>query len=100
MVCFAHFICCLRGSLAQASTELAAFLSKVSADSLTVVSVNPFPVHIRALFALITHAVRKLLGKTPPSGNSGLQRMCPFCGLITSRHKTSCMECGRMLRAA
>jgi len=27
------------------------------------------------------------------------QRMCPFCGLITSRAKTSCLECGKMLNA-
>jgi hypothetical protein len=29
-----------------------------------------------------------------------LQRMCPFCGLITLRHKTSCLECGRSLKPA
>jgi hypothetical protein len=28
------------------------------------------------------------------------QRMCPFCGLITPRHRTSCMECGKSLRPA
>jgi hypothetical protein len=27
------------------------------------------------------------------------QRMCPFCGLITSRLKTSCLECGKSLIA-
>jgi len=25
------------------------------------------------------------------------QRMCPFCGLITSRRKTFCLECGKSL---
>jgi hypothetical protein len=30
----------------------------------------------------------------------GPQRMCPFCGLITSRHKTCCLECGRSLKTA
>ena len=25
------------------------------------------------------------------------QRMCPFCGLITSRYKTCCLECGKVL---
>jgi hypothetical protein len=27
-------------------------------------------------------------------------RMCPFCGLITSRVKTCCLECGKSLKAA
>jgi hypothetical protein len=26
-----------------------------------------------------------------------LQRMCPFCGLITPRHKAFCLECGKSL---
>jgi hypothetical protein len=28
------------------------------------------------------------------------QRMCPYCGLITSRHKRCCLECGRALNPA
>jgi len=28
------------------------------------------------------------------------QRMCPFCGLITPRHKTFCLECGKSLKPA
>jgi hypothetical protein len=28
------------------------------------------------------------------------QRMCPFCGLITSCHKTCCLECGKSLKPA
>ena len=28
------------------------------------------------------------------------QRMCPFCGLITSRYKTCCLECGKSLNPA
>jgi len=27
-------------------------------------------------------------------------RMCPFCGLITSRHKTCCLECGKSFNPA
>src|SRR5579864_6635908 len=30
----------------------------------------------------------------------GAQRMCPFCGLITSRRKTCCLECGKTLEPA
>jgi predicted amidophosphoribosyltransferase len=28
---------------------------------------------------------------------SGAQRMCPSCGLITSRLKARCLECGKPL---
>jgi hypothetical protein len=28
------------------------------------------------------------------------QRMCPFCGLITPRHKKWCLECGKSLKPA
>ena len=28
------------------------------------------------------------------------QRMCPFCGLITSRRKACCLECGKLLKPA
>jgi len=27
-------------------------------------------------------------------GDFQSQRICPFCGLITPRHKSSCVECG------
>jgi hypothetical protein len=30
----------------------------------------------------------------------GSQRMCPACGLITSRLKACCLECGKLLPAA
>ena len=30
----------------------------------------------------------------------GSQRMCPFCGLITARRKTCCLECGKSLKPA
>jgi hypothetical protein len=33
----------------------------------------------------------------PEIAGSGSQRMCPFCGLITSRFKSSCLECGKSL---
>lgn len=37
---------------------------------------------------------------TPQNKEIPSQRMCPFCGLITSRSKTCCMECGKALNAA
>jgi len=35
----------------------------------------------------------------PHSQDHGSQRMCPFCGLITSRSKRFCLECGKPLGA-
>jgi hypothetical protein len=41
----------------------------------------------------------KIRGLNPQVAGYGLQRMCPFCGLITSRLKTHCLECGKCLIA-
>jgi len=50
-----------------------------------------------ALFAfLLLYRMRKL---KPQTAEVGLQRMCPSCGLITSRLKERCLECGKSLTA-
>ena len=50
-----------------------------------------------AVFAiLLLYKIRK---PKPRVTGYGSQRMCPFCGLITSRLKADCLECGRSLTA-
>ncbi len=50
-----------------------------------------------ALFAiLLLYRMRKL---KPQIAGLGSQRMCPSCGLITSRLKACCLECGKSLTA-
>jgi hypothetical protein len=49
-------------------------------------------------------SVGEFLGKLlamlrPRTQEVRLQRMCPFCGLITPRAKRSCLECGKSLSA-
>jgi hypothetical protein len=44
---------------------------------------------------LLLYRMRKL---TPRIGGYGSQMMCPSCGLITSRSKACCLECGKSLR--
>ena len=47
------------------------------------------------LFAiLLLYKVHKL---KPPIAGYGSQRMCPSCGLMTSRFKACCLECGKSL---
>ena len=49
------------------------------------------------LFAiLLLYKMRKL---KPQVAGFGSQRMCPSCGLITSRLKACCLECGKPLTA-
>ena len=49
-----------------------------------------------ALFAiLVLYRIRKL----PQIAGYGSQRLCPSCGLITSRLKARCLECGKSLTA-
>jgi hypothetical protein len=43
---------------------------------------------------LLLHRMRKL---KPRIAGYGSQRMCPSCGLITSRSKPCCLECGKSL---
>jgi hypothetical protein len=51
--------------------------------------------------ASITASVSKLFASiTPIAPGFASQRMCPFCGLITSRSKNSCLECGKSLAPA
>jgi hypothetical protein len=64
-------------------------------------SLRPLRNRIRRRLAYIIGLFGKLPATLrPPTPEVRLQRMCPFCGLITLRHKTSCLECGRSLRPA
>jgi predicted amidophosphoribosyltransferase len=47
-----------------------------------------------ALFAILLLYRRR---KLPQIAGYGSQRMCPSCGLITSRLKACCLECGKPL---
>jgi hypothetical protein len=47
-----------------------------------------------ALFAILLLYRRR---KLPQIAGYGSQRMCPSCGLITSRLKACCLECGKSL---
>jgi hypothetical protein len=49
-----------------------------------------------ALFAILLLRRSRDL-KPPIAAGYGTQRMCPSCGLITSRLKARCMECGEYL---
>ena len=46
---------------------------------------------------LLLYRARRL--KAQSAGGFGSQRMCPACGLITSRLKTCCLEGGKLLPA-
>jgi ABC-type uncharacterized transport system permease subunit len=41
----------------------------------------------------------RMRGLKPRIAGGGSQRMCPSCGLITSRLKACCLECGNSLTA-
>jgi hypothetical protein len=63
--------------------------------------VHPFCTGVRTF---ITRSLRNLtasmrLKVKRPNARFRSQRMCPFCGLITSRSKAFCLECGKPLPA-
>ena len=49
---------------------------------------------IALLVILLLYKMRKLKSQVAVYGS---QRMCPSCGLITSRLKAYCLECGQSL---
>ena len=56
---------------------------------------------LRRKLAFIADSLMTLLTELKPKGRDfRSQRMCPFCGLITSRYKTCCLECGKSLKTA
>jgi hypothetical protein len=60
-----------------------------------------FRSRVRRRLAFITDLLRDLPGTLVPRVREiRSQRMCPFCGLITSRHKVACLECGKMFEPA
>ena len=54
----------------------------------------------RRLVAFATSISKLFATLTPPVRGYASQRMCPFCGLITPRSKSSCLECGKSLAPA
>lgn len=66
---------------------------------MTIVS-HTFLARVRSLRAFIAASMRKMLGIETHDGDFASQRMCPFCGLITPRYETCCLECGKALKPA
>ena len=61
---------------------------------------HPILAGIRSLRAFVIASLRKFLKMEPHDDDFACQRMCPFCGLITPRRETRCLECGEVLRPA
>ncbi len=64
---------------------------------------RPFCARLRALPNVVTRSLRNLktsarfIRLKPQIAGFESQRMCPSCGLITSRWKEFCLECGKSL---
>jgi len=61
---------------------------------------HPLLSRVRSLRAFVAASLRSFLKMEPHDGDFTSQRMCPFCGLVTPRHETCCLECGRAFKAA
>ena len=60
---------------------------------------HPLRSRFRRRLAFMTDMFWKLLAIfRPPAREVRSTRMCPFCGLITSRAKRCCLECGKALQ--
>jgi hypothetical protein len=61
---------------------------------------HPLIVRIRSLRAFIAASLSKMLRMEAQDGDFASQRVYPFCGLITPRYETCCLECGKALKPA
>jgi hypothetical protein len=61
---------------------------------------HPVVAGIRSQCALLAASLRNLLKVERHDGDFASQRICPFCSLITPRHESSCLECGKAFRTA
>jgi len=57
-------------------------------------------VGVRSSRAFLGAELRKVLGLDRHDGDFASQRVCPFCGLITPKYETYCLECGKVFRRA
>jgi predicted amidophosphoribosyltransferase len=55
--------------------------------------------HVGLLIALLAILLLRPRRVKPETAAYGSQRMCPACGLITSRLEACCLECGKSLTA-
>jgi hypothetical protein len=61
---------------------------------------SPISISIGLLIALVGVLMfYSMRTRQPQVAGYGSQRMCPSCGLITSRLKACCLECGKSLTA-
>jgi len=61
---------------------------------------NATSISFGLLIVLFTIVLLRRMRKLKPQiARYGTQRMCPSCGLITSRLKACCLECGKSLTA-
>jgi hypothetical protein len=82
-------------------TEQLAYSGRKSQGRWMEPLLRPFRNRARRQLAVIADWYGKLLAMlTPRAREVRSQRMCPFCGLITPRHVTFCLECGKSLNPA
>jgi hypothetical protein len=78
------------------STLLERLAGSVQNSPRRVAVMNATSIFFALLIVLFTILLLHWIGKVKAQvAGSGSQRMCPNCGLITSRLKASCLECGR-----
>jgi len=62
--------------------------------------VNVITISFGLVIVLFTILLLRRMSKLKPqAARYGSQRMCPHCGLITSRLKACCLECGKPFTA-
>ena len=63
-------------------------------------SLNDFLDRVRSLFARIVDSVKKHGRTKTISEKLSFAGVCPFCGLLTPRKRSRCLECGKSVKLA
>jgi hypothetical protein len=63
-------------------------------------SLNDFLDRIRSLFLRIADSLKKDRKPKAVSQELSFVGVCPFCGLLTPRKRSRCLECGKSLKLA
>jgi predicted amidophosphoribosyltransferase len=60
---------------------------------------NAMGISLGVLILVVAVLLLHRMHRNEQAGGARSQRMCPFCGLITSRLKACCLECGKPFTA-
>ena len=89
-----------KAPLAKTTKSSAIRENKVPEEEQMISRLNDFLDRVRNAFARIFDSVKKHHTARTRSEEMSFAGVCPFCGLLTPRKGSRCLECGKSLKLA